>query len=90
MIRFRIRELIAQKAFDRNARVTMEEIAEKTGIHRATLSKIASSRGTNTTTDNLDRLCAYFECTWADLAVYIPDSKVKPADGALDVETESK
>jgi putative transcriptional regulator len=76
MIRFRIRELIAELAFHRGTRVTMDEVAQATGIHRATLSKIASSRGTNTTTDNLDRLCAYFGCTWADLAVYIPDSEV--------------
>ncbi len=60
MIRFRLKELIADLEFRQNRRVTLEEIASATGIHRTTLSKIANQKGYNTTTDVLDKLCAFF------------------------------
>jgi len=53
--------------------VTMAEIAEATGIHRITLSKIANQPGYNTGTENLDKLCRYFACPIEDLAQYLPD-----------------
>ena len=62
MIRFHLKELIARKEFEWNKKVTYEDITLATGIHRGTLSKIANKRGYNTTTDNIDALCAYFEC----------------------------
>jgi putative transcriptional regulator len=60
MIRFRLKELIADLEFRENRRVTLEEISSATGIHRTTLSKIANQKGYNTTTDVLDKLCEYF------------------------------
>jgi putative transcriptional regulator len=60
MIRFRLKELIADLEFRENRRVTLEEISSATGIHRTTLSKIANQKGYNTTTDILDKLCEYF------------------------------
>jgi putative transcriptional regulator len=73
MIRFRLRERMADKSFKSGQRVTLESVAEATGIHRATLSKIASQRAYNTTTDNLDKLCKFFECSWSEIAEYVPD-----------------
>ncbi len=73
MLRFRLKELIAEREFQTGKRVTMEEIAKATGIHRTTLSKIANQRGYNTTTDNLDKLCAFFDCSIDKLVEYIPD-----------------
>ncbi len=73
MIRFRIRERIADMSFKSGQRVTLESVAEATGIHRATLSKLTSQRPYNTTTDNLDKLCTFFGCTWAEIAEYVPD-----------------
>lgn len=73
MLRFRLKELIAEREFRTGMRVTMEEIAKATGIHRTTLSKIANQRGYNTTTDNLDKLCAFFDCSIDKLVEYIPD-----------------
>ena len=67
MLRFRLRELIAEKQFQEGKRVTLEEITSATGIHRTTLSKIQNVRGYNTTTDVLDKLCAYFDCEIGDL-----------------------
>jgi len=60
MIRFRLKELIAEKGFQENRRVTLDEVSKETGIHRTTLSKIANQRGYNTTTEILDKLCDFF------------------------------
>jgi DNA-binding Xre family transcriptional regulator len=73
MIRFRLRERMSDMSFESGQRVTLESVAEATGIHRATLSKIASQRPYNTTTDNLDKLCKFFGCSWSEIAEYIPD-----------------
>jgi putative transcriptional regulator len=73
MIRFRLRERMADLSFKSGQRVTLESVAEATGIHRATLSKIASQRPYNTTTDNLEKLCKFFVCSWSEIAEYVPD-----------------
>ncbi|SDM97378.1 helix-turn-helix domain-containing protein [Vreelandella arcis] len=72
MIRFRLKELLAEKGFQENRRVTLDEVSQATGIHRTTLSKIANQRGYNTGTENVDRLCEYFECNVADIIEYVP------------------
>ncbi|WP_275685533.1 helix-turn-helix domain-containing protein [Scleromatobacter humisilvae] len=79
MIRFRLRERMADKSFKSGQRVTLESVAEATGIHRATLSKIASQRAYNTTTDVLEKLCRFFECSWSEIAEYVPDDLVPTA-----------
>lgn len=79
MIRFRLRELIADLEFRRGTRVKLEDVARDTGIHRTTLYKIGSKRGYNTTTANLSRLCEYFACQLSDVAEYVPDADVLPA-----------
>ena len=73
MIRFRLKELMADKSFRENRRVTFEEISQSTGVNRTTLSKMANTRGYNTTTDNLDRLCVYFGCELGVLAEHVDD-----------------
>ena len=72
MIRFRLKELMAEREFKENRVITLAEVAEATGIHRVTLSKIANNRGYHTGTDILDRLCAYFGCQVGDLVVHVP------------------
>lgn len=74
MIRFRLKEVIADQEFKDGRRITLEEIAKATGIHRTTLSKIANARGYNTTTDNLDKLCEFFQCPISRLAEHVPES----------------
>ena len=76
MIRFRLREMITDKEFLAGRRITLEEIAKATGIQRTTLSRIAGQRGYNTTTDNLDKLCRYFDCPIQSLMEYVPDDQV--------------
>lgn len=75
MIRFRIKELIAEKAFNEGRRVTFEEVSQSTGINRTTLSKMANVRGYNTTTDNLNSLCEFFEVDLSQLAEYVDFEK---------------
>ncbi len=73
MIRFRLKELMADKGFREGRRITMEEVSAKTGVHRTTLSKIANQKGYVTNTSVLDQLCAYFEVNINDVAEYLPD-----------------
>lgn len=71
MIRFKLKELIADKEFSGGKRVTVKEISELTGIGRGTLSKMINQKGANTTLDNIDRLCKFFNCEIQDVVVYI-------------------
>jgi DNA-binding Xre family transcriptional regulator len=68
-----LKELIADREFREGRRITFEEVARVTGIHRTTLSKIANKKGYNTTTDNLDRLCRFFGCRVEQLVEYVSD-----------------
>ena len=77
MIRFRLRELIAEKSFNEGRRVTYDELSKVTGINRTTLSKLSNQKGYSTTTENLDRLCSYFDCRLEELAEFIPNNSVK-------------
>lgn len=67
MIRYKLKELIARKSFEEDRRVTLDEVAEATGISRNTLSRIANRRGYSTTTDAIDKLCGFFHCEISDL-----------------------
>ncbi|MBD2859656.1 helix-turn-helix transcriptional regulator [Spongiibacter sp. KMU-158] len=51
--------------------VTMKDVAEATGIHPVTLSKIGKNRGYNPSLDIVDRLCEYFDCEVSDLLVRV-------------------
>lgn len=74
MLRFKIKEMIAKKEFEEGRRITISEVAEGAGIHRMTLSKLINQKGYSTGTDNLDRLCRYFQCEVSDLVVYVGDN----------------
>ncbi len=76
MIRFRLKELISEEEFRSGKRITLGSIAHVTGIKQPTLSRIAGTRGYNTTTDNIDKLCRYFNCKVSDLMEYVPDEDV--------------
>lgn len=76
MLRFRLKELLAEKEFQEGRVITMVEVANATGIHRMTLSKLANHRGYNPTADVLDRLCSFFKCPIEKLVEHIPDEIV--------------
>lgn len=75
MIRFRFKEVLANKSFEDKRRVTIEEVAKATGIHRTTLSKIANKVGYSTTTDVLDLLCSYFDCEIGELVEHVKNEE---------------
>jgi len=73
MLRFKLKERIADKEFKEGRRISLTEVAESTGIGRITLSRMLN-RGTNVRTDTLDRLCDYFNCRIEELVEYIPEA----------------
>ena len=75
MIRVLVKQLLDEKSFKEKRRITLNEVAEKTGISRATLTRVANVAGYNTNTDTLNALCRYFECTTGELTTYIPDDE---------------
>ena len=73
MLRYKLKELTADKEFRERRRVTIQEVAQATGITRNTLSKMLNQHGASVRSENLDRLCAYFDCQIAQLVEYVPD-----------------
>ena len=74
MIRVLLKQQLDKKSFAERRRITINEVAEKTKISRATLSRIANIPGYNTNTDTIDALCRYFECGIEDLLELVGDS----------------
>lgn len=74
MLRFKLRERIADKEFAERRRIPIQEIAETTGITRNTLSKLINQHGVSVRSENLDRLCAYFSCRIEQLVEYVDDN----------------
>lgn len=73
MIRFRLRELMADKGFNEDRKITFEEVSRETGIHRTTLTKVANQKGYNASTDIIDKLCSYFQVPVQKIIEHIPD-----------------
>ena len=44
MLRFRLKELLAEKEYRENRVITLVEVAEATGIHRVTISNFGHAR----------------------------------------------
>lgn len=75
MLRFFLKRLIAEKELAENKRISMSDIAEETGIHISTLSRIANQKASNTSVSNLEKLCAYFNCRMEDLVEYVAEER---------------
>jgi putative transcriptional regulator len=71
VIRFKLAEQIEKKQFRESRRITIQEVAEATGVNRMTLSKILNQKGYSTGTEILDKLCAYFGCRIEDLVEHV-------------------
>lgn len=74
MIRFKLAEQIEKMQFAEGRRITIQEVAEATGVNRMTLSKILNQRGYSTGTDILDRLCTFFGCSVEDIVEHVSDA----------------
>jgi DNA-binding Xre family transcriptional regulator len=75
MIKFKLKELVAQKEFDEHRIISVTEIGNTTGIGRTTLSAILNNKGKNVGIENLDKLCDYFGCPIQNLVEHIPNPK---------------
>ena len=73
MIRFFLKERIAEKEFREKRKIKLDEISKESGVSRNTLSRILNTYGYSTSTEVLDKLCEYFGCQLADLAEYVED-----------------
>lgn len=71
MIRILFKQLLDNKSFKDQKRITIGEVSEVTGISRATMTRIANNPGYNTNTDTINLLCKYFECEPGELLQYI-------------------
>lgn len=74
-IKFKLKEQIANKEFRERRVVSLKEIAESTGVHRVTLSKLANNKKYNVGIDTLEKLCKYFDCGLGDVVEYIPEDQ---------------
>lgn len=72
MIRIKLRSLLDDKSFREQRKIQLIEISEKTGISRATLTRIINSPGYSANLETIDVLCDYLECQPGDLLEYIP------------------
>jgi putative transcriptional regulator len=73
LIRFKLAEQIEKKQFTESRRITIQEVAEDSGVHRMTLSKMLNHKGYSTGTDVLDKLCLYFGCGIEDLVEWVSE-----------------
>lgn len=73
MLRFKLKERIADFEFRERRRLTLQELAEGTGLNRMTLSKLANQHGAVVRTDVVDRLCEFFGCRVEELVEHLPD-----------------
>ncbi|MFV7785813.1 helix-turn-helix domain-containing protein [Shewanella marisflavi] len=76
MLRYKVRELLAEKSFVENRRITFKELCDVSGISRQTLTRMVNQRGYITGTDTLDKLCAYFNCGVGDVLEFVPNDRI--------------
>lgn len=73
MIRFKLKELIAEKEFQEKRRVMVKEISDATGINRVTISKLLNNKDYNTTLEKVEKLCDFFDCGICELIERVED-----------------
>lgn len=71
MIRILFRQHLDNKSFRERRRISLEEVCAQTGLSRPTVSRIANIPGYITSTDTIERLCRYFECTPGELLALV-------------------
>jgi putative transcriptional regulator len=75
MIRYHLRRCMDDYEFKNGTTLTIMQLAETTGIHRATLSKMLHERGCNITTEVINRLCTFFGVPVHQLMEHIPSEQ---------------
>jgi putative transcriptional regulator len=94
MIKFRLKEMMAKLEVEYGRKLTFEMLSKYTGISRQTLARIASPKGCNTSTENMERLCRFFKCSPELIILFDPplpppgkkDKEGQPAPDAVKKE----
>ena len=73
MIRILFNQLLDEKSFRERRRITINDVCDETGLSRPTVSRVANVPGYVTSTDTVERLCRYLQCTPGDLLVLVDD-----------------
>lgn len=81
MIRFHLKRQMSEWEFKEGRRLTIGELAEKSQVTRPTLSRILNQKGYNTTTENIGRLCEFFDCRVEDLMEFVRDERKDKGEG---------
>lgn len=63
MIKFNLKKLILEKSEKEQRDILYQEIVDATGISKQTLSKIAGRKPYNTSSNNIEQLCKFFNCS---------------------------
>jgi putative transcriptional regulator len=79
MLRFKLKERIAEKEFRERRRITLQEVAAETDITRNTLSKMLNPSGASVRSEYIDRLCTYFGCRIEEFIEHVPDAAIPKA-----------
>lgn len=87
MVKFRLKEMMAKLEVEYGRKLTFDLLSRYTGISRQTLARIASHKGCNTSTENMERLCRFFKCTPEQLLIFDPPI---PLAGRKEAATESQ
>jgi len=75
MIKIKLKEAIENLTRDTGVRVTYEQLANKTGLSRATIESIASRSKYNASLKVIDTLCETLRTTPEELLEYTPNIK---------------
>lgn len=73
MIRILFNQMLDDKSFRERRRITINDVCQETGLSRPTVSRLANIPGYVTSTDTIEKLCRYFECTPGELLVLVKD-----------------
>lgn len=72
MIKVNLRQVMAEYAQKTGAKTTYAEIAQATGLSKATLEALGSRNDYNTTLATVDILCEHLQCDLSSLLEYQP------------------
>lgn len=75
MLKYKLKQLVAEREYEQGRRITLVEIADAAGVNRATLSKMLNQKGAVVRTDVLDRLCQHFKCELGALVEHVPSAE---------------
>lgn len=73
MIIYHIKDLMLRKSAKTNKKITYDVISKKTSISKITLSRLASKKGHNASTETIEKLCKYFDVTPDQLMTIVPN-----------------